>query len=126
MAVYGRVAPSVNASRPPGEWQTVEVTMVANRVTVMLNGQMVHDDVAIDGIDGWRTETANEASPGPIMIQGDHAKIWVRKLVVTPVRAGPSRPGESAGPVFYDSDPMERCVPASGKPSTSRKHDVPR
>jgi hypothetical protein len=85
MAVYGRVAPSTNASRPPGEWQTVEVTMVANRVTVILNGQMVHDDVAIDGTTGGALD-ANEAEPGPIMIQGDHSKIQVRKLVVTPIR----------------------------------------
>jgi hypothetical protein len=93
MAVYGRVAPSVNASKPAGEWQAVEVTMVGNRVTVVLNGQKVHDDVAIDGITGGALNS-DEASPGPIMIQGDHARIWVRKLVVTPVvRAGPSTNG---------------------------------
>lgn len=84
MAIYGRVAPSVNASRPPGEWQTVEATLVGNRVTVVLNGQRVHDDVAIDGITGGALNS-NEGAPGPIMIQGDHSRIWVRKLVVTPI-----------------------------------------
>lgn len=84
MAIYGRVAPTVNASRPAGEWQTVEVTLVGNRVTVVLNGQKVHDDVAIDGITGGALNS-DEGAPGPIMIQGDHSRIWVRKLVVTPI-----------------------------------------
>lgn len=84
MAVYGRVAPSVNASKPAGEWQTVEATLVGNRVTVVLNGRTIHDDVAIDGITGGALDS-NEAEPGPIMIQGDHSRVWVRKLVVTPI-----------------------------------------
>lgn len=84
MAIYGRVAPSANASRPAGEWQTVEVTLVGNRVTVVLNGQKVHDNVAIDGTTGGALNS-DEGAPGPVMIQGDHSKIWVRKLVLTPI-----------------------------------------
>jgi hypothetical protein len=84
MAVYGRVAPSVNASKAPGEWQTVQATLVGNRVTVVLNGRKVHDNVAIDGITGGALNS-DEGAPGPIMIQGDHSKIWIRKLVVTPI-----------------------------------------
>ena len=85
MAVYGRVVPSANASKPPGEWQTVDVTLVGNRVTVVLNGQKVHDNVAIDGITGGALDS-DEGAPGPIMIQGDHSKIWVRHLVVKPIK----------------------------------------
>ena len=84
MAVYGRVAPSVNASKPAGEWQTVEATLVGNRVTVVLNGRTIHDNVAIDGITGGALDS-DEGASGPIMIQGDHSRIWVRKLVVTPI-----------------------------------------
>ncbi len=84
MSVYGRVAPAVNASRPAGEWQRVEVTLVGNRVTVILNGQKVHDDVAIAGTTGGALDS-HEGAPGPIMIQGDHSKVWVRSLVVTPI-----------------------------------------
>jgi hypothetical protein len=84
MAVYGRVAPVANASRPAGEWQTVDVTLVGNRLTVVLNGQKIHDNVAIDGTTGGALDS-REGEPGPIMIQGDHSKIWVRKLVVTPI-----------------------------------------
>jgi hypothetical protein len=87
MSVYGRVAPAVNASKPAGEWQTTEVTLVGNRVTVVLNGQKVHDNVAIEGITGGALDS-NEGNAGPIMIQGDHSKVWIRKLVVTPIRTG--------------------------------------
>lgn len=84
MAIYSRVAPSVNASKPAGEWQTMEATLIGNRVTVILNGQKVHDSVTIDGITGGALDS-NEAAPGPIMLQGDHGKVWFRKVTITPV-----------------------------------------
>ncbi len=85
MSVYSRVAPLVNASKPAGEWQSVAVTLVGNRVTVVLNGQKVQDNTVIDGITGGALDS-DEGAPGPIMIQGDHSRIWVRKAVVTPIR----------------------------------------
>ena len=39
----------VSASKPAGEWQTMEAIIVGNRVTVTLNGQRVHDNAVIDG-----------------------------------------------------------------------------
>jgi hypothetical protein len=84
MALYSRVAPSVNASRQAEEWQTVEVTLIGNRVTVILNGQKVPDNVVIEGITGGALDS-NEDAPGPIMIQGDHSGIWVRKGVIIPI-----------------------------------------
>lgn len=89
MSVYGRVAPAVNASKAPGEWQTVDLTLVGNRVTLVLNGQKVHDNVEIPGTTGGALNS-DEGTPGPIMIQGDHSKVWVRKLVVTPIQSGTS------------------------------------
>jgi hypothetical protein len=85
MSVYGRVAPAVNASKPAGEWQAVEATIVGNRVSVVLNGQKVQDNVAIDGTTGGAL-SSDEAAPGPILIQGDHTRIWIRKLVVRPIK----------------------------------------
>ena len=71
--------------KPAGEWQTADITLVGNRVTVLLNGQKVHDNVAIDGITGGALDS-NEGTPGPVMIQGDHSRIWIRKIVLTPIR----------------------------------------
>ena len=43
-AVYGWIAPLVKASKPDLEWDTMEGTIVANTITVRLNGQLVHDN----------------------------------------------------------------------------------
>ncbi|HKX32983.1 MAG TPA: DUF1080 domain-containing protein [Blastocatellia bacterium] len=84
MALYSRVKPLVNASLPAGQWQTMEATIVGNRVTVFLNGKKVHDNIAIEGITGGALDS-NEGEPGPIMLQGDHGKVWFRKVIVTPI-----------------------------------------
>ena len=84
MAIYAWKAPLVNASKPEGEWQTMEAVIVANRVTVTLNGQRVQDNSVLEAITGGALD-ANETEPGPIMIQGDHEKVWFRKVTVTPI-----------------------------------------
>ncbi|MGH9841527.1 MAG: 3-keto-disaccharide hydrolase [Blastocatellia bacterium] len=84
MALYSRVAPTVNASLPPGQWQAMEATIVGNRLTVVLNGKKVHDNIVIEGITGGALDS-NEGEPGPIMIQGDHEKVWFRRVAVTPI-----------------------------------------
>ena len=84
MGIYSRVAPAANVSRPAGEWQTMEATLVGNRVTVVLNGETVHDNVRLDGITGGALDS-DEGAPGPIMIQGDHGKVWFRDVTVTPI-----------------------------------------
>ncbi len=84
MALYSRVKPAVNASLAAGQWQTMEATIVGNRLTVVLNGKKVHDNIVIDGITGGAIDS-NEDELGPIMIQGDHGKVWFRKVIVTPI-----------------------------------------
>lgn len=83
-ALYSRVAPLVNASLPAGEWQVMEAVIVGNRLTVTLNGRKLHDNIVIDGITGGALDS-RESEPGPIMLQGDHGKVWFRKVVVTPI-----------------------------------------
>ena len=87
MSIYGRKAPLVVASKPAGEWQTAEITIVGNCVSATLNGQKIHDNSKIVGITGGALD-AKETEPGPIMIQGDHEKVWFRKVIVTPVTSG--------------------------------------
>jgi hypothetical protein len=84
MSIYARRAPDVNASKPAGEWQTAQITLVGNCVTVLLNGKTVHNNARIPGITGGALDT-KETEPGPIMIQGDHEQVWFRKVVVTPI-----------------------------------------
>ncbi len=83
-AVYGFKVPPVDACKPAGEWQKMKATLIANRVTVILNETKIIDDFAIPGITGGALD-ANEGDPGPIMLQGDHGKVQFRKVTVTPL-----------------------------------------
>jgi len=68
-AVYGQYPPLVNASRPPGQWQTYDIVfhgprfdkdrklLRPARVSVLHNGVLVQDNVELSG------PTANKARP---------------------------------------------------------------
>jgi len=87
-ALYSRIAPSINASKPAGEWQTLDVTLIGRDVTVVLNGAKVIDKQVIEGPTAIVFDT-DESAPGPIFVQGDHRQIEIRSLVITPlVKAG--------------------------------------
>lgn len=83
-ALYGFIVPAVNADKPAGEWQTYEITLIANRVTVVLNGTKIIDHGEVPGITGGALD-ANEKGPGPIMLQGDHGRVQFRKVRLTPL-----------------------------------------
>jgi hypothetical protein len=87
MSIYSAKAPLVNASKAADEWQTVQITVVGNCVSATLNGQKIHDNSKLARITGGALD-ARETEPGPIMIQGDHEKVWYRKVVVTPITSG--------------------------------------
>jgi hypothetical protein len=82
-SLYSRIAPKVDARRPAGEWQTFDITLVGRQLTVVLNGQTVIDKAEVDGITGGALGPF-EGEPGPLMLQGDHGKVWFRNIVVTP------------------------------------------
>lgn len=83
-ALYSRVAPSINASKPSGEWQTYDIRIVGRQVTVVLNGKKILDKVEAEGLTAAAIDP-NEAEPGPIFLQGDHGSVEVRKMTVTPL-----------------------------------------
>ena len=81
--VYGFLTPRVNAAKKPGEWQTLDVTLVGREVTVVLNGEPIIERQAIPGITGGALDS-DEGSPGPVLLQGDHGPIEFRKLTIIP------------------------------------------
>lgn len=83
-SIYSRIAPSVNASRPPGEWQTFDVTLIGRQVTVVLNGTRIIDRREIEGLCGLPLDP-HEDQPGPIWLQGDHGPVEYRNVVVIPL-----------------------------------------
>lgn len=84
-AIYSRITPSVAAERPPGEWQTLDITLLDRHVTVILNGKTIIDNEPLLGCTGgalW----SDEFKPGPIYLQGDHSAVKFRNMVLTPVQ----------------------------------------
>jgi hypothetical protein len=98
-ALYGQYPPLVNASRPPGEWQTYDIVfrrprfdangklLSKARVTVFHNGVLVQDAVELTGPTAHHARPAYSAHPDrlPILLQdhGDpvrYRNIWLRNL----------------------------------------------
>jgi hypothetical protein len=83
-AIYSRIMPTVAAEKPPGEWQTLDITLVDRHATVVLNGKTIIDNQPLAGCTGgamW----SDQFRPGPIFLQGDHGPVSYRNLVLRPV-----------------------------------------
>jgi hypothetical protein len=83
--IYGFISPSVMAAKPPGEWQSFDITLVGRMVTVVANGQQVICNQEIPGITGGALDS-HEGEPGPLFLQGDHGPVDYRNIVITPAR----------------------------------------
>ncbi|MFN2565059.1 MAG: DUF1080 domain-containing protein [Gemmatimonadaceae bacterium] len=98
-AIYGQHPPLVNASRPPGDWQTYDIIFLrprfdANgrltrpaRVTVFHNGVLVQNGATLTGPSAHRARPpyARHEDALPIVLQ-DHGQavryrnVWARRL----------------------------------------------
>jgi len=98
-ALYGQYPPLVNVSRKPGEWQSYDVSFLRPefdndgnlvrpaRITVLHNGVVVHNNVAIKGATAHKQQAkySRHEDKLPLSLQ-DHGNpirfrnIWVREL----------------------------------------------
>lgn len=98
-AVFGQYPPLVNASRPPGVWQTYDIVfhrprfdakgklIRPARLTVLHNGVLVQDNVELSGPTAYqrRPPYTAHADTLPVLLQ-DHEfpvryrNIWIRPL----------------------------------------------
>ncbi len=85
-AIYGFKAPSEFASKPGGEWQTAEATIIGNKISVTLNGKKIHDEVECNRATGSEIDS-HVSEPGPIFLQGDHGTVWFRNLRIKELSA---------------------------------------
>ena len=83
-AIYCRIAPIINATKDPGEWQTFEIRLIGRQVSVSLNGMRLIERQTIEGLTTTAID-ANEADPGPIVLQGDRGIVEFRKIILYPL-----------------------------------------
>jgi len=83
-AIYSRITPSTAAERPAGEWQDLDITLCDRHATVILNGTLIIDNEPLLGVTGGAL-SADQFSPGPIYLQGDHGHVSYRNIVLTPI-----------------------------------------
>lgn len=83
-ALYSRIKPLLNASKPAGEWQTVDIRLIGRDVSVTLNGKPIIVKQPIEGLTAIAFSPF-EAEPGSIELQGDHGPVEFRNLVLTPL-----------------------------------------
>jgi len=90
-------APCVNASLPPGQWQTFDVVFRAPRfdatgrkianarfIKVVHNGKLIHENVELFG--PTRVGLPEKAA-GPLRLQGDHGPVAYRNIRMRPLPA---------------------------------------
>lgn len=98
-ALFGQYPPLVNSSRPPGEWQSYDIVfhpprfdaagkvLTPARVSVLMNGVLVQDNVALTGPTAYQRRPPYAKHPErlPLSLQ-DHEmrvryrNIWIRNL----------------------------------------------
>ena len=95
-ALYGIIAPSKNASKPPEQWQTYDITFHAPQVdnggkvvqkgvvTVIQNGVTIIDKGKFDKVTGGAMDNKLGA-PGPLRLQDHHNKVRFRNVWVKPL-----------------------------------------
>lgn len=103
--VYNTKAPSENAAKAPGEWQTFDIVFKAPRfdeagkkvenalfVNVKLNGKTIHENVEAPKPTGGELG-GEKKGEGPLMFQGDHGVVAFRNVWVQPMlfRGGEER-----------------------------------
>ena len=92
--------PKVRADNPVGEWNSMDVTLVGDRVTIMLNGKIVIEDAQIPDIarsgpiglqhHGGMNKKTGEMGPASSLIQ--FRNIWIRRLDKEKARAAAVEP----------------------------------
>ena len=95
-AIYNVKAPTENAAKAPGEWQSFDIVFRAPRfkdgkkvenalfVNVKLNGKTIHENVEAPKPTGSQLP-GGEKETGPLMFQGDHGIVAFRNVRVKPI-----------------------------------------
>jgi hypothetical protein len=106
-SIYKQHIPQVNASRPPGEWQSYDVVFTAPRfdpdgklvspayMTVFHNGVLIQNHVELQGSTVYRglPEYEPHGDREPILLQDHSNPVSFRNVWVREISGGPSMEG---------------------------------
>lgn len=146
-SIYGVAEPRVNATYPPGAWQTFDLSFQAARfdggggltapamLSVYQNGILIHDKLALKAVTGGASLPMNSL-PGPIFLQSHESlvmyrNIWIEEDPKQPIAVlasenrnqGAGFKGRHVGvpwSVRIDGRATGRQVPILGKSAASR------
>jgi hypothetical protein len=106
------VPPRVNAARPAGEWNELDVVFRAPRFdpqgtkianarfeSVRLNGEVIHENIEVTG--PTRGGAEGEVAFAPLRLQGDHGPVAYRYITLREV--GPSEDPDVNFPGLYET-----------------------
>jgi hypothetical protein len=92
------IAPKVNAAKPAGEWNVLDLVWKAPRVDAagkktanavlvraVLNGQVIHENQPVETPTG-NNYKLKETPTGPLMLQADHGPVAFRGVRVKPAK----------------------------------------
>jgi hypothetical protein len=116
-AAYGQHPPLVNASRPPGQWQSYDIIFTRPRfdakgelvsparLTVLHNGVLAQHHVALAGGTAWMSPEPYKPHPDklPLSLQDHGNPVRFRNIWVRDLEGGPAE-------FTYATDVLDRCV----------------
>jgi hypothetical protein len=82
--VYGLLTPNEMVAKAAEEWQEYDITLIGRRVTIVANGKTIISNQNIPAMTGGALDN-NEATAGPLLIQGDHGAVELRNILITPI-----------------------------------------
>lgn len=94
--LYSVATPKKNASLPPGEWQTYDITFhpptydgdtlkTPAKLTVVYNGEVIHDDVTVGKITPGGI-ASDMKSPGGLLLQDHGNLVEYRNIWYVPIK----------------------------------------
>ena len=81
-AIYRQKAPDIEASRPAGHWQTLEITLKEGKTTVVLNGKTIHKEERLNKSTPYGFKK-NES--GPIRLQAETSAVRFANIAIRPL-----------------------------------------
>jgi hypothetical protein len=108
-ALYERAIPKENLAKPPGEWQSFDITMRGKKISLVWNGKTVYQDIDFrygetdkDAFERLTKENASKTPELQVRLEEKNGK-YVGFFGEGGTRAGLSGP-DRPGPILFQGD----------------------